>query len=107
VQFLRRQRTKTLLSRIYLIAILLFRTFLIEAALTLNVTPPPGTVPNFAVEITASVACTVTVTSTVGGTTTTLKYAAAAGNELEESKTYQLTCVGSCWTLAEFAQPTP
>jgi hypothetical protein len=78
-----------------------------QSALTLNVTPPPGTVPNFAVEITASVACTVTVTSTVGGTTTTLKYAAAAGNELEESKIYQLTCVGSCWTLAEFAQPTP
>ena len=78
-----------------------------QSALTLNVTPTSGTVPNFAVEITASVACTVTVTSTVGGTPTTLKYAAAAGNELEAIKAYQLTCVGSCWTLAEFTQPTP
>lgn len=76
-----------------------------QATLTLNVTPTSGTVPNFAVEITASVACTVTVTSTVGGTPTTLKYAAAAGNELEASKTYQITCVGSCWTLAEFVTP--
>ena len=78
-----------------------------QATLTLNVTPSSGTVPNFAVEITAIVGCTVTVTSTVGGTPTILKYAAAAGNELEASKTYQLTCVGSCWTLAEFTLPTP
>ena len=78
-----------------------------QSSLTLNVTPSSGTVPNFAVEITASVSCTVTVTSTVGGTQATLKYSISAGNELEASKTYQLTCVGSCWTLAEFTHPTP
>lgn len=78
-----------------------------QSALTLNVTPDAGTVPNFAVEITPSAACTVTVTSTVGGTAAPLKYSAAAGNELASGKVYQLTCVGSCWTVAEFTAPTP
>lgn len=78
-----------------------------QASLTLNVVCDENEVPNFAVEITAGVAVTLTVTKTVGSTTTTLKYAEAAGNTLESGKFYQVTCVGSCWTLAEFTQPTP
>ena len=78
-----------------------------EAALTLNVNVAAGEVPNFAVEITAGAAITLTVTKTVGSTTTTLNYSAAAGNTLENGKLYQVTCVGSCWTLAEFEAPTP
>lgn len=31
----------------------------------------------------------------------------AGGNSLTTGKLYQLTCVGSCWTLAEFTVPTP
>lgn len=73
-----------------------------QASLTLNVACAENEVPNFAVEITAGVAVTLTVTKTVGSTTTTLKHAEAAGNTLESGKFYQVTCVGSCWTLAEF-----
>ena len=77
-----------------------------QAWLTLNVELAAGEIPNFAVEITAGAAITLTVTKTVGSTPTTLKYSAAAGNELESGKFYQVTCVGSCWTLAEFTAPS-
>ena len=76
-----------------------------QATLTLNVNVAAGEVPNFAVEITAGTAITLTVTKTTGGVATTLKYAEAAGNTLESGKMYQITCVGSCWTLAEFVTP--
>lgn len=78
-----------------------------QASLTLNVELAAGEIPNFAVEITAGAAITLTVTKTTGGVATTLKYAEAAGNALESGKFYQVTCVGSCWTLAEFVVPTP
>ena len=78
-----------------------------QAALTLNVNVGSGEVPNFAVEITPSVDVTLTVTKTVGNTTTTLNSSVAGGNSLTTGKLYQVTCVGSCWTLAEFTVPTP
>ena len=78
-----------------------------QAALTLNVNVGSGEVPNFAVEVTPSVDLTLTVTKTVGNTTTTLSPSAAGGNSLTTGKLYQVTCVGSCWTLAEFTVPTP
>lgn len=78
-----------------------------EATLTLNVNVGAGEVPNFAVEITAGANITLTVTKTVGSTTTTLNYSATAGNTLESGKLYQVTCVGNCWTLAEFTAPAP
>lgn len=77
-----------------------------QSALTLNVNLGEGEVPNFAVEITAGAAITLTVTKTVGSTTSTLKYSEAAGNSLESGKFYQVTCVGNCWTLAEFTAPS-
>lgn len=77
-----------------------------QSALTLNVNLNEGELPNFAVEITTSAAVTVTVTKTVGSSEpVTLCYADAAGNELESGKFYQLTCVGACWTVAEFVDP--
>lgn len=77
-----------------------------QSALTLNVNLASGEIPNFAVEITTSAAVTLTVTKTVGNTSpVTLNYADAAGNSLESGKLYQVTCVGSCWTLAEFVAP--
>lgn len=84
-----------------------------QSALTLNVNCSTFEVPNFAVEITASAAVTITVTKTLFDdetnevtSTTTLKYSLAGGNELDSGKTYQLTCVGTCWTVAEFVDPT-
>lgn len=79
----------------------------VPAALTLNVETPNGNVNfdiavNFAVEITPTVNCTVTIV--INGSTTA-KYSADAGNELTAGKTYQITCVGSCWTMAEFVAP--
>ena len=80
-----------------------------QSSLTLNVNCEPGDVPNFAVEITTTEALTLSVVKIVGSgssaVVTTLKYSAAGGNELESGKTYQLTCVGSCWTVAEFVDP--
>ena len=78
-----------------------------KATLTLNVNVDSGEVPNFAVEITPSVDVTLTVTKTVGNTTTTLNPSVSGGNSLTTGKLYQVTCVGSCWTLAEFTVPTP
>lgn len=84
-----------------------------QSALTLNVNCSNYEVPNFAVEITTAAAVTITVTKTLFDdetneviSTTTLKYSAAGGNELDSGKTYQLTCVGTCWTLAEFVDPS-
>ena len=78
-----------------------------QSALTLNVNCAAGEVPNFAVEISAGAAVTLTVTKTVGNTVTTLYPSDAGGNALESGKYYQITCVGNCWTLAEFVPPTP
>lgn len=77
-----------------------------QSALTLNVNLVDGEVANFAVEITASADITLTITSTLNNVATTLKYADSAGNVLTSGKFYQVTCVGSCWTLAEFIDPS-
>lgn len=76
-----------------------------QASLTLNLVLEAGEVPNFAVEITAGADVTLSITKTVGSTTTLLKQSVAGGNALENGKFYQVTCVGSCWTLAEFEEP--
>lgn len=73
-----------------------------QSALTLNVNLGLGEIANFAVEITTSVNATLTVTSTIGSTVTTLHPSVAGGTSLKSNKIYQVTCVGSCWTVAEF-----
>lgn len=78
-----------------------------QSTLTLNVNVVGNEVPNFAVEITPSVDVTLTVTKTVDNTVTSLNPSVAGGNSLTTGKLYQVTCVGSCWTLAEFTVPTP
>ena len=84
-----------------------------QQALTLNVTIPDANhAPNFCIEIdngnnTDDCVFTVTVTNQATSTTTTLKYSVAGGNTVGAGKYVQLTCVGSCWTLAEFTVPTP
>ena len=65
-------------------------------------------VPNFAVEIdnTNGAAATITVRKKVGSTYTALKYSVSAGNQIVAGSYYQLTCVGDCWTIAEFEAPS-
>lgn len=77
-----------------------------EEALTLNVNLEEGEVPNFVVEITAGADIALSVTKTVGETTTALNYSTAAGYELDTGKVYLVKCVGSCWTLEAFTAPT-
>lgn len=45
----------------------------------------------------------VTVTVKDSTDTTTFYQSTAAGNTVSAGKIYQITCVGRCWTLAEFA----
>ena len=78
-----------------------------QAALTLNVNVGANEVPNFAVEVIPSANCALTVTKTVNSTASALSPSVAGGNTLTSGKKYQVTCVGSCWTLAEFDVPTP
>lgn len=74
------------------------------SALTINVLTGSSDIPNFVAEITPSSNLTLTVTSQHlwGGPVTTLKSSVAAGNTLTAGKTYQVTAVGTCWTMAEF-----
>ncbi len=62
-----------------------------------------GYATNAAFEINPNVNMTLTVERRTAAGTTTLKYSAAAGNQLEAGKYYQVTAVGNCWTLAEFS----
>ncbi len=62
--------------------------------------------PNFALEIDNtdnSNNVTVTVTD---ASDNTLFYSTAASNSIAAGKYVQLTCVGNCWTLAEFTNPS-
>lgn len=76
-----------------------------QSTLTLNVNTDG--IPNFAVEIIPSVNCTLSVQKTAGSVITALSHSVAGGNLLEAGKKYQVTCVGSCWTMAEFEIQTP
>ena len=74
-----------------------------QSALTIVDVVGTDEVVNFAIEITPSVNCTLTIQKKVGDDSpVTLKHAVSAGNELEAGKTYQVTAVGTCWTLAAF-----
>ncbi|MBO7412771.1 MAG: hypothetical protein J6U20_03800 [Fibrobacter sp.] len=87
--------------------------------ITLNVdAQDENEVLNFAVEIQAGSDATITITKTYTTSGTdenntyweeeivqTMCYSADAGNQIEAGKFYQITCVGSCWTLAEFVRP--
>jgi hypothetical protein len=63
-------------------------------------------VPAFAIEI-DNTGNSNDVDVTVVNGATALKYSSAAGNQVGAGKYMQLTCVGGCWTLAEFEDPTP
>lgn len=63
-------------------------------------------VPAFAIEI-DNTGNSNDVDVTVVNGAATLKHSSAAGNQVGAGKYVQLTCVGGCWTLAEFEAPTP
>ena len=78
------------------------------SAMEISCSVAAGESANFAVEIdnkSASLDCVVTLVLTVGGVQQTIRLAASSGAvaKVKAGKYYQLTCVGSCWTLAEFA----
>ena len=78
------------------------------SAMEISCAVAAGESANFAVEIdnkSASLDCVVTLVLTVGGVQQTIRLAASSGAvaKVKAGKYYQLTCVGSCWTLAEFA----
>ena len=73
------------------------------STLTVNI----SSVGNFALEIDNTGNSNDVTVSVVRSGTTTLKYSVAGGNVVGAGKYMQLTCVGSCWTLAEFTAPTP
>lgn len=69
---------------------------------TLTVLANSG-VPNFALVIDNSGnSNNVTITVKDSADTTTFLQSVSAGNEVTAGKIFQLTCVGNCWTLAEF-----
>lgn len=69
---------------------------------TLTVLANSG-VPNFALVIDNSGnSNNVTITVKDSTNTTTFLQSVSAGNEVTAGKIFQLTCVGNCWTLAEF-----
>ena len=74
---------------------------------SLTVLANPG-VANFALLVNNSGnsnAVTVTVKDSTDATT--FYQSTAAGNTIGANKICQITCVGKCWTLAEFEPPTP
>lgn len=72
------------------------------SAMTINCNISEGDCPNLAVEIDnqSSTDCTITVIkNNVAGS---LKQSAVTDGVVKGGKFYQLTCVGRCWTMAEF-----
>lgn len=68
------------------------------STLTVNI----STVGNFALEIDNTGNSNDVTVSVARSGTTTLKYSVAGGNVVGAGKYVQVTCVGNCWTLAEF-----
>ena len=75
-------------------------------SLTLDCTVASGECANFACEITNSSSETVTIALTLNSVAGSTHRAAATDGKVESGKFYQLTCVGTCWTLAEFTSPS-
>ena len=72
------------------------------ATMTLAGMSDTGEAVNFAAQITPSVNCTITITSNGNPT----KFTTSTGNILEAGKTYQISCLNDCWTMAIFETPT-
>ena len=77
-----------------------------EVAVTFNINVGQTEAPNFALEIECSSGSTTTIAvqaTDADGNVTPLKKSVNVSDTLADGRYYQLTCVGSCWTIAEFA----
>lgn len=74
----------------------------VTGSVAIDITVAPGECANTAVELTtgSSVTADSSVTVTVNGVAA--GRAAATDGKISASKKYQVTCVGTCWTMAEF-----
>lgn len=74
----------------------------VTGSVAIDITVAPGECANTAVELTtgSSVTADSAVTVTVNGVAA--GRAAATDGKISASKKYQVTCVGTCWTMAEF-----
>lgn len=74
----------------------------VTGSVAIDISVAPGECANTAVELTtgSSVTADSAVTVTVNGVAA--GRAAATDGKISASKKYQVTCVGTCWTMAEF-----
>ena len=70
----------------------------IPAAMTLEAVSGEGVAVNFMVQCTPAVDCTVTILANGESTL----YVKVAGNVMKAGKTYQISCLNNCWTMAAF-----
>lgn len=70
----------------------------IPAAMEISAVSGEGFAANFMVQCTPSVDCTVTIL--VNGESTL--YVKTVGNVMRAGKTYQISCLNNCWTMAAF-----
>ncbi len=75
----------------------------IPSVLHLDCTPISGELVNFVAQVTAG-ATDSTLVVTTNGDVPTL-YNKDASNILEANKTYQVSCLNNCWTMAAFSVP--
>ena len=71
-------------------------------SLTVNCSVNPGECANFACEIQNYSSADVTITVTINSVAGSTGRAAATDGKLGSGKFCQITCVGNCWTMAEF-----
>lgn len=75
-------------------------------SITLNIILGEGELVNCIVEISTSRATTVRVTASTGASTAVLRYSTSKGRTLEAGKMYQITAIGTCWSMEEFSAAT-
>ena len=75
----------------------------VPSTMTLECSAPTGQVVSFVAQVTAGNSDS-TLVITVNNQSTLFNK--AAGNTLEANKTYQISCLNNCWTMAAFEVPT-
>lgn len=73
------------------------------SSLNINFQNPNNIVPNFVVEIDNQSSSDITIVITENGSTP-LCHSSIAGTEIKSDSFAQITCLGRCWTLAEFEE---
>ena len=74
----------------------------VPSTMTLECSAPAGSTVSFVAQVTAGSTDSTLVVTSNGQSTLFNK---AAGNTLEAYKTYQISCLNNCWTIAAFEVP--